>query len=120
MIEIQSASRADAVLWFAAYHYTGTFGGTRAFRCVRGGDVVAMVAVGRGGNRFGVADKLGLLAWSGDIEITRVACAPGAPKNTASRAVAAVLRVLAAEGGLVGFLLRGHSAGSCWRYISGT
>jgi len=98
VIEVSAASRADAVAWFAAHHYTGTFGGTRAFDCRVGGRRVALVAVGRGGNRFGVADKLGLTAWPGDVEITRVACAPDAPKNTASEAVAAVLRMLAAEG----------------------
>jgi hypothetical protein len=95
---VSEASRAFASEWFASRHYTGTFGGTRAFMCRADDAVVAVVAVGRGGNRFGVGDKFGLGKWRGDIEITRVACEVDAPRNTASKAVAAVLRVLAGEG----------------------
>lgn len=95
---VVETSRAFASGWFETRHYTGTFGGTRAFECRDGDVVVAVVAVGRGGNRFGVGDKFGLTQWRGDIEITRVACDTAAPRNTASKAVAAVLRVLAGEG----------------------
>lgn len=91
-------SRQFAKEWFAKHHYTGTFGGQRAFAFSKENCTHAVVAIGRGGNRFGVGHKFGLTAWRGDIEITRVACDPDAPFNTASAAVAAVLRVLSREG----------------------
>jgi hypothetical protein len=90
---MKEVGRSEARDWFARYHYTGTVGGCRFF------DFGAcMVAFGRGANRFGVADKFGLLDFPGGLEITRVACHPDAPRNTASRCIAAALRVLAAEG----------------------
>ena len=95
---LRETTRQFASDWFAKYHYTGTFGGQRAFAFTEGEHVCAVIAIGRGGNRFGVGDKFGLTGWRGDIEITRVACAPDAPFNTASRAIACVLRMLAAEG----------------------
>lgn len=96
----ESALKTEAAEWFAKYHYTGSVGGSRFFRssCATSGAPLAMVAVGRGGNRFGVAEKFGLERWTGNIEITRVACHPDAPRNTASRSVSAVCRLLAAEG----------------------
>ncbi len=91
-------TKADAAAWFAQYHYTGTAGGSRFFAAVDDCGRLAVVGVGKGANRFGVADKFGLTQWPGDIEVTRVACHPDAPRNTASQCVAAVCRILAAEG----------------------
>jgi hypothetical protein len=91
MIEVGRAAAAD---WFGRYHYTGTVGGCRFFLF----DDLCMVAFGRGANRFGIADKFNLLAVPGGLEITRVACHPDAPRNTASRCVAAACKILATEG----------------------
>lgn len=96
--ELTETDKKAAAAWFALYHYTGTCGGTRFFSWDNGDQRLALVAIGKGGNRYGVGDKFGLLTWKGDLEITRVACSPDAPKNTASKAVSEVLRTLAAEG----------------------
>lgn len=95
---LRSATLLEAKAWFAQYHYTGTAAGHRFYAWL-GDDVIdGVVGFGRGGNRFGVADKFGLNAWAGGLEITRVACHPDAPRNTASKMVAAALRQLAADG----------------------
>lgn len=88
------ATRSQAQEWFGQLHYTRSAAGHRFFMF---GDQ-AMLAIGRGGNRFGVGGKFGLLAFSGGFEITRVACAADAPRNTASRAIAALCKQLGAEG----------------------
>lgn len=95
---LQDVDRETAKAWFAGYHYTGTAAGHRFFGVALDGDLMAVVAVGRGGNRFGVADKFGLTEWRGDLEITRLACHPDAPRNTASKALALVSAALAEEG----------------------
>lgn len=95
---LTESTKSVALSWFKRYHYTGTCGGTRFFSWGTPEQQLAMVAVGKGGNRYGVADKFGLLRWKGGLEITRVACGPDAPRNTASKAVSEVLRVLAGEG----------------------
>lgn len=95
---LRPASLAEAKDWFAQYHYTGTAAGHRFYAWLRDDKIDGVVALGRGGNRFGVADKFGLTAWAGGLEITRVACHPDGPKNTASKMVAAALRELAAGG----------------------
>jgi hypothetical protein len=95
---MRSATKAEALPWFAAYHYTGTVGGTRFFVLEQEGRVLCMCAFGRGGNRFGVAHKFGLQQWGEGWELTRVACHPDAPKNSASACVSRALRVLGDEG----------------------
>jgi hypothetical protein len=97
---IEAVNKPQAANWFSRYHYTGTVGGSRFFlaRCAVTGDALSMVAIGRGANRFGVAEKFGLERWAGNLEITRVACHVNAPVNTASKSIAAVCRVLASEG----------------------
>lgn len=97
-VSLRAATSEEAKLWFAAYHYTGSAAGHRFRAWVSDGVVQAMVAFGRGGNRFGVTDKFGMGLWPGGWEITRVACRPEARKNTASRMVAAALAEMAAEG----------------------
>lgn len=97
-MELREASKIEAADWFGQYHYTGAPAGHRFFAADGPEGVAAMLAVGRGGNRFGVGAKFGLENWFGDLEITRVACHPNATRNTASRMVGAVSRLLAAEG----------------------
>lgn len=91
---IRDASRAEASDWFGRLHYTGSAAGHRFFMV----DELALVAIGRGANRYGVGDKFGLLGFAGGFEITRVACHPDAPRNTASRSLSAVCKLLGAEG----------------------
>lgn len=88
------ATKAQAQDWFGRLHYTRSAAGHRFFLF----DDRAMLAIGRGGNRFGVGDKFGLLDFVGGFEITRVACAPDAPRNTASQAISALCRRLGTEG----------------------
>jgi hypothetical protein len=88
----------DAKDWFGAYHYTGTAAGYRFLATAEDGQVLCVIGIGRGANRCGVGDKFGLTAFVGDLEITRVACHPNAPRNTASRSIAMICRHLAGEG----------------------
>jgi hypothetical protein len=97
MPDLIIAGKAAAEDWFGQHHYTGTASGFRFYE-LRNSKTLAMVGIGRGGNRYGVGDKFGLLDFKGNLEITRVACAPDAPRNTASMAISAVCRDLAAEG----------------------
>jgi hypothetical protein len=79
--------------WAIRYHYAQRVPAGSVAYGVFCPDMVASVFVGTSvGNVSGVAAKLGLEVWSGNLEITRVICHPDAPKNTASRAIAAVLR----------------------------
>ncbi len=97
-LQLELVSKHEAAEWFAKYHYTGTVGGCWFFKAMDGGQPLAMVALGKGANRFGVAEKFELTEWHGNLEITRVACHPQAPFNTASRCLSAVCQVLAIEG----------------------
>lgn len=65
---------------------------------VEGDQVLCVIGIGRGANRFGVGDKFGLTKFAGDLEITRVACHPDAPRNTASRSIAMACKHLSSEG----------------------
>ncbi len=77
----------------AAYHYSGNAGPENGtFWGFYLGDLACVVGFGIGANQYGLAKKFDLSAWPGNIEICRVAAHPDAPRNTASRAVAAVLR----------------------------
>lgn len=49
---------------------------------------MCVIGVGAPNNPYGVAGRLGLKAWLGNYEITRVAAHPKAPKNTASKSLA--------------------------------
>lgn len=91
LIEVAKAQAQD---WFGRLHYTRSAAGHRFFSFAG----QAMLAIGRGGNRFGVGDKFGLLDFPGGFEITRVACAVDAPRNTASRAISALCAQLGREG----------------------
>jgi hypothetical protein len=79
--------------WAVRYHYAQRVPAGSVAYGVFCPDMVASVFVGTSvGNVSGVAAKFGLEPWPGNLEITRVICHPDAPKNTASRAIAAVLR----------------------------
>lgn len=91
---LTEASREDARRWFGLYHYTGTAAGHLFLKA----EGLGMIGIGRGGNRFGVAGKFGLEGVAGGLEITRVAVDPTAPRNTASRLIAAALRCMAERG----------------------
>jgi hypothetical protein len=91
---IRTAAKSEADRWFGLYHYTATASGVQFFMV----DELVMIAVGPGGNRYGVADKFGLNDFVGGVEITRVACRPDAPRNSASRAIAEVCHHLADRG----------------------
>lgn len=98
MLRLREASRGEAKSWFSQYHYTGTAAGHRFLAVEDDEGVVAIVGIGRGGNRFGVADKFGLASWPGNLELTRLACSPAAARNTASRAISMACKALAEEG----------------------
>ena len=98
MLRLREALRGEAKNWFGRYHYTGTAAGHRFLAVEDSEGVAAIVAIGRGGNRFGVADKFGLTEWPGNLEITRVACRPDAARNTASCAISMACKALAKEG----------------------
>jgi hypothetical protein len=110
---LTKTSLQEAKAWFGQHHYTQTASGYMFFAWEIGGVRFGMVALGRGGNRFGVADKFGLLLWPGGLEITRVACAPGAPRNTASKMIAAALRELPGQDWVVTYAdtAHGHHGG---------
>lgn len=82
--------------WLEAYHYLGgcpsQAGAVWCISLFAGVDAIATVVIGHPANAHGVAARFGLTAWPGNFEITRVAVHPDAPKNTASRAIAAALR----------------------------
>lgn len=92
-IETRPVSLHTAERWFGAYHYSGTPGSTNGtFYGVFAGDMIALVAIALPTNPHGVAGRLGLDPDTGNHEISRVAVHPAAPRNTASRCIAAVLQ----------------------------
>lgn len=79
--------------WTVAYHYSAVPPAGSVYYGAYCPDLVAVVSVGTPvGNITGVGPRVGLTEWPGNLEITRVVCHPDAPKNTASRSIAAVLR----------------------------
>jgi hypothetical protein len=79
--------------WNTKWHYSTFPPSASVFYGAFGPDLLAVVAVGTpAGNISGVAGRYALSNWPGNLEITRVICHPDAPKNTASRCIAAVLR----------------------------
>jgi hypothetical protein len=78
--------------WAENFHYARRVPAGSVFYGVFCPDMICAVAVGTPvGNITGVAPRLGLTRWPGNLEITRVICHPDAPKNTASRSIASVL-----------------------------
>lgn len=78
--------------WVERWHYSRRMpgGGTRTFGLFCP-DMVCCVMTSIPNNVHGIATRYGLHPWQGNIEISRVVAHPDAPRNTASRAVAAVL-----------------------------
>ena len=85
--------------WTLAYHYSHVVPSASIFYGAFSPDLACVVGVGASANRHGVSRAFGLEAWPGDLEVTRVVCHPDAPKNTASRSIAAVLRYVHARQG---------------------
>lgn len=88
---VRETTPQTARSWVTRWHYSRRMpgGGTRSW-AVYGPDLVAVVMVSLPNNKHGVAGRLGLAGWPGNLEISRVVAHPDAPRNTASRAVAAV------------------------------
>ncbi len=95
--------RVDAQIareWYARYHYSGTGGNGQVgrFGYFVDGQMQAIVSFGNPTNVHGLAKKLELSDWRGNIELSRLAVHPDAPKYTATKAIAASLDQLADEG----------------------
>lgn len=90
-LEVIEVSDRTAWAWVKRWHYSRRLpaGGYRFG--VFAPDMLALVIVGPGANMWGVAKRLDLSDWPGNWEITRVVVHARAPKNSASKAVAAVL-----------------------------
>jgi hypothetical protein len=75
--------------WVERWHYSRRMpgGGTRTF---------GVFSIPN--NVHGIATRYGLHPWQGNIEISRVVAHPDAPANTASRAVAALLKLYGSRG----------------------
>ena len=98
-MNLRRITRQEAKNWFGKYHYTGSAAGTMFFMSIaENGEPLCAVAVGRGGNRFGVGEKFGISQFRGDLEITRVASHPSAPFNTTSATISMVCKALADDG----------------------
>lgn len=100
-MKVERVDQTTARDWFRQYHYTGSIGNSQVGRFAVSDDegkVVSMVAIGNAGNVHGLAKKLDLYDYKGNIEVTRVATHPDAPSMTTTQAVAAVLRQLGEEG----------------------
>lgn len=97
--KVRETTVQTARAWVTRWHYSRRMpgGGTRQW-AVFGPDMVACVMVSLPNNVHGVAGRLGLTGWPGNLEISRVVAHPDAPKNTASRSVAAVCDRYRAEG----------------------
>lgn len=76
--------------WVIDWHYSHrTPGGGTVGYGVFCPDMIGIITVSTATNAHGVAKKLGLEDIPGNYEISRVVCHPDAPKNTASRSIAA-------------------------------
>jgi superfamily II DNA or RNA helicase len=87
--------------WYARLHYSGTAGNGQIGRFGYFNETSAMLAIvsfGNPTNVHGLAKKLELSDWRGNVELSRLAVHPDAPKNTATTAIAASLDQLADEG----------------------
>lgn len=85
--------------WVEQWHYSHRMpgGGTRTFG-VFCPDMVCCIMTSIPNNQFGVARRLDLARWPGNVEISRVVAYPDAPRNTASRALAVLCDFYRLEG----------------------
>lgn len=85
--------------WVESWHYSHRYpgGGTVGYG-VFAPDMVALVTVSTATNASGVAKRYDLELFPGNYEISRVVAHPNAPKNTASRAIAACFPAWRARG----------------------
>lgn len=99
LLEVRPVSNFTAQRWLGTHHYLANVGNAQVgIFGLYVGDMIAIVTIGNASNAYGITSKYGLDRWKGNVEITRVAVHPEAPTNTASRAIAAVCRILGREG----------------------
>lgn len=94
--------RQTADDWCKQYHYHGS-AGTALWRYgifPEDSDMVCVVVFSLAANASGVAVKLGLDADTGNVELSRVATHPDAPKMTTTRCVALALKQFHADTGI--------------------
>jgi len=98
---MRKVSFFTALSWVAKYHYLGTMPSHAVPYGWFAPDMKAIVVFGQASNAHGVAKKFGLEAFPGNMEIIRVAVHPDAPRNSASRCVAAALETFHGDTGLL-------------------
>jgi hypothetical protein len=100
-LQVRPISRATAASWCSKYHYLEGAGSANWNYGVYTDDLnlVCVVVLTMPANLHGVAAKYGLSNIPGNIEITRVATRPNAPKNTTSRCIAMAMKAYALETG---------------------
>lgn len=100
-LHVKPISRGTAAQWCSKYHYLEGAGSANWNYGVYTDDLdlVCVVVLTMPANLHGVAAKYGLESIPGNIEITRVATRPDAPKNTTSRCIALALKAYAQESG---------------------
>jgi hypothetical protein len=98
-LAIREVTRTTAIRWVTEWHYTRRMpNGSAIAYGAFAPDLIAVVMLSIPTNPHGVASRLGLSGWPGNREICRVVAHPDAPKNTASRAIAACCRVWRGRG----------------------
>jgi hypothetical protein len=90
-VQVEEVSAPTSRAWVVRWHYSGVLPAGRGFG-VFAPDLLAVVMMGLGANAYGMAARLGLTDVPGNLEVMRVVAHPDAPRNTASRSLAAVLR----------------------------
>lgn len=88
-VTVREVSTETARRWVADWHYTGRIPGSGW--TAYGGfapDLMAVVMLALPGNAAGVANRLGLEGFPGNLEIARVVAHPEAPRNTVSHVIA--------------------------------
>ena len=98
---MRKVSFFTALSWVAKYHYLGTMPSHAVPYGWFAPDMKAIVVFGQASNAHGVEKKFGLEAFPGNMEIIRVAVHPDAPRNSASRSVAAALEAFHRDTGLL-------------------
>jgi len=89
---IREVAPETARRWFARYHYLADNATAARIWGVFAPDLAAVLAIGLPNNAFGVASRLGLTEFDGNLEISRVAVHPDFPAER-SRVIRRVLAV---------------------------
>jgi len=100
-IIMRRTNQQTAKNWTREYHYSATAGGGGAtYYGAFAPDMIGLVIIAQPTNRFGVAAKYGIETIPGNMEISRVAVHPEAPRNSASRIIAMACRQYHQQTGL--------------------